>query len=185
MIEKSLNGEEMITIKKTYLEVSSLPVNLGTRITSALSYYPASLDEIVKMMKENLDLIKPEMIKSFSYDANEIYEAKVYGKGLKSGTKLELMPSFIGKTIDEAKSWGQANGISVSFEYINNNSTIITKQSSPAGTLIKNINSVTFTVGSSAVTPTPNVETIEDTTSNVQENHKQEIIDENVENMLE
>ena len=185
MIEKSLNGEEMITIKKTYLEVSSLPVNLGTRVTSALSYYPNSLAEIVQMMEENLELKKPTMIKTFSFDANEEYESKVYGKGLKSGSKLELMPSLIGKTVSEAKTWGQSNGISVSFNYENDNGTIITKQSAPSGSLLKNISSVTFTVGNYSQ-PTPKQETkTEDTTTTNKTETNNNGVDENVENMLE
>ena len=180
MIEKSLNGEEMITIKKTYLEVSSLPVNLGTRVTSALSYYPNSLEEIVKMMKENLELEKPEMIKTFSFDANEEYEPKVYGKGLRGGSKLELMPNLIGKTVSEAKSWGNSNGISVSFNYKNESSSIITAQSAPSGSLLKNISSVTFTVGSDTPT-TPPVEV----PSNSETKTETPTVDENVENMLD
>ena len=184
MIEKSLNGEEMITIKKTYLEVSSLPVNLGNRVTSALSYYPSSLEEIVQMMKENLELVEPKMIKTFSFDANMEYEPKVYGKGLKSGSKLELVPSFIGKTVSEAQSWGNNNGINVSFNY-DGEGSIITNQSVATGTLIKNVKSITFTVGKAKTTipaptpdPEPEIET-QSETSNPSE------IDENVENMLE
>ena len=179
MIEKSLNGEEMITVKKTYLEVSSLPVNLGTRVTSALSYYPSSLEEIVKMMKENLELEKPEMIKTFSFDSNETYESKVYGKGLRSGTKLELMPSFIGKTVSEASSWGGTNGITVSFNYKDEASTIITNQSVPTGTLLNTVSSVVFTVGNNIPTNTTAPTNNEPTTEAKTE------IDENVENMLD
>ena len=179
MIEKSLNGEEMITVKKTYLEVSSLPVNLGTRVTSALSYYPSSLEEIVKMMKENLELEKPEMIKTFSFDSNETYESKVYGKGLRSGTKLELMPSFIGKTVSEASSWGGTNGITVSFNYKDEASTIITNQSVPTGTLLNTVSSVVFTVGNNTPTNTTAPTNNEPTTEAKTE------IDENVENMLD
>ena len=152
MIEKSLNGEEMITIKKTYLEVSSLPVNLGNRVTSALSYYPSSLDEIVAMMKENLELEKPKMIKTFSFDSNNEYSEKVYGKGLRSGTKLELMPSFIGKTKAEAQSWASQNGITASFSE-GVSGTVITKQSVASGTLLKNVSSVTFTIGTNDPVP--------------------------------
>ena len=148
MLERSLNGEDMITIKKTYLEVSSLPVNMGKRVTSALTYYPNSLEEITNMMKENLELIEPQMTKTFSFDANEDYTSKVYGKGLKGGNKLELMPSLIGDSVDDAKRWGQSKGISVSFNYEDSNGTTIIAQSSPKGTLLKNIKSVTFTVGS-------------------------------------
>ena len=121
---------------------------MGKRVTSALTYYPNSLEEITNMMKENLELIEPQMTKTFSFDANEDYTSKVYGKGLKGGNKLELMPSLIGDSVDDAKRWGQSKGISVSFNYEDSNGTTIIAQSSPKGTLLKNIKSVTFTVGS-------------------------------------
>ncbi len=157
MIDKSLNDGEMITIKKTYLEVSSLPVNLGNRVTSALSYYPDSLAEIVQMMKENLELEKPKMIKTFKFDANEEYTTKIWGKGVRSGSTLELMPNLTSKTVAEAQSWGKQNGVSVSFNYVDQNSNIITKQSVPTGTLMQKVTSVTFTVGQAQATnePTP------------------------------
>lgn len=161
MLERSLNQEEMINIKKTYLEVSSLPVNLGNHFTSALSYYPDSLAEITKLMKENLEIIEPELIKTFNYSINEEYESKIYGKGLKTGSKLELMPNLIGKNVTEAQSWANKNSISIDFNYLDNTSTTITKQSVATGTLLKNIKSVTFTVGHEQIkhpdtTPTDN-----------------------------
>lgn len=161
MLERSLNQEEMINIKKTYLEVSSLPVNLGNHFTSALSYYPDSLAEITKLMKENLEIIEPELIKTFNYSINEEYESKIYGKGLKTGSKLELMPNLIGKNVTEAQSWANKNSISIDFNYLDNTSTTITKQSVATGTLLKNIKTVTFTVGHEQIkqpdtTPTDN-----------------------------
>ena len=147
MLERSLNQEEMISIKKTYLEVSSLPVNLGNRITSALSYYPDSLAEITKLMKENLEIEEPELIKTFSYSINEEYESKIYGKGIRSGSSLELMPNFIGKNISEAQSWATKNNIIVDFEYLDSDSSTITKQSIATGTLVQNIKSIVFTIG--------------------------------------
>ena len=183
MLEKSLNDEEMITIKKTYLEVSSLPVNLGNRVTSALSYYPDSLAEIVKMMKENLEIEKPEMITTFTFDSNTDYEEKVYGKNIRSGSKLELVPSFIGKSVSEAQSWANSNNIKVSFNYDDETSKTITKQSVASGTLLKNVSSITFTVGTYASTaPTPSPST-QDTEQN--DNNEETGIDENVENMLD
>ena len=194
MIEKSLSGEEMITIKKTYLEVSSLPVNLGTRITSALSYYPNSLEEIVQMMKENLELVEPKMIKTFSFDSNEEYSPKIYGKGIKSGSKLELVPSFIGKSVSEAESWGTQYNISVSFNYVGEG-TEITNQSVPTGSLIKNVSAITFTVGKietevKPTTPDSTPDPVTEPDPDVEPETKPEVetnpeVDEIVEDMLE
>ena len=161
MISRSLNDGDMITIKKSYLEVSSLPVNIGTMISSALSYYPASLDEIVQMMKENLELVDPVMTKTFSFDANKEYTPKVYGKGVTGGSTLTTMPNFIGRSVSEAQSWGYNNGINVSFNYNDPSSTVITDQSIAIGTLVKNISSVTFTVGDVPSTTTDTTTTNE------------------------
>lgn len=151
MLERTLNKEEMINIKKTYLEVASLPVNLGTRVTSALSYYPDSLAEITKLMKENLEIEKPELIKTFSYSINEDYESKIFGKGIRTGESLKLMPSFIGKTISEAQSWATDNNIIIDFDYLDRSSNIITNQNVATGVLVKNVKSVLFTVGTEKV----------------------------------
>ncbi|MBQ4584443.1 MAG: LCP family protein [Bacilli bacterium] len=157
MLERTLNKEEMINIKKTYLEVSSLPVNLGTRVTSALSYYPDSLAEITKLMKENLEIEKPELVKTFSYSINEDYESKVFGKGIRSGESLKLMPSFIGKTVSEAQSWATENNITVEFDYLDRSSNIITNQNVASGVLVKNVKSVLFTVGTEKI-DIPNID---------------------------
>lgn len=165
MLENSLNGEEMIQIKKTYLEVTSLPVNLGSRITSALTYYPGSLEEISQMMKENLELVQAKEIKSFKYNANEDYEAKVFGKGIRTGAILQLMPNLIGSTVADAQAWGSKNNITVDFTYDDQNSTIISNQNVPIGTLLMNVRAVTFTVGSA---PTKTTDDEEEKTDNTE-----------------
>ena len=58
------------------------------------------------------------------------------------------MPNLVGDSVNDAKRWGQANGISVSFDYEDANGTTIIAQSEPKGRLLKDIKSVTFTVGS-------------------------------------
>lgn len=163
MLENSLNGEEMIQIKKTYLEVTSLPVNLGSRITSALTYYPGSLEEISQMMKENLELVQAKEIKSFKYNANEDYEAKVFGKGIRTGAILQLMPNLIGSTVADAQAWGSKNNITVDFTYDDQNSTIISNQNVPIGTLLMNVRAVTFTVGSAPTKTTDDEEETDNT----------------------
>ena len=45
---------------------------------------------IINLMKANLDLEKKEMIKTFSFDANEEYTTKVTGQGITTGGKLHL-----------------------------------------------------------------------------------------------
>ncbi len=145
MLEKSLKDEEMINIKKTYLEVYNLPVNTGYTITSALGYYPSSLEEITKMMKVNLEIEENEPIKTFSYSIDEDYSTKIYGKGKTGGEKLETLPNFVGKTVTEVQSWGSKNGISI---IVNGNGSIVEKQNKASGILVKNISSLTITTRS-------------------------------------
>lgn len=43
-------------------------------------YYEESLAEIVKAMKVNLELEKPEIIKTFSFSVNKPYEVPTIGR---------------------------------------------------------------------------------------------------------
>ena len=97
MISNSLNDGSFLTIEKTYLEYYSLPVRLSNNgsITSAIGYYPGSLEAITKLMKENLELKNHEMTKTFNFDANEDYTTKVTGQGITPGTKLEIGQQII------------------------------------------------------------------------------------------
>lgn len=165
MLEKSLNGEEMINIKKTYLEVYSLPVNTGYTITSALGYYNSSLEEIVKMMKVNLELEEEEAIKTFNYSVNEDYSSKIYGKGKTGGGKLATLPNFVGKNVSEVQTWGSNNGISI---IIKGNGSIVETQNKASGMLVKNISSLTITTKSISQPE------IEDTESGEIENNTEE-----------
>lgn len=141
MIEKGLKDEEMITIKKTYLQIYNLTVNTGRTNTSALGYYEGSLKAITDMMNENLGNKKVTPIKTFNYNANETYQIKQYGKGITTGSKLELLPNFIGKTTNEASIWAQNNNINITLE---GTGKIITSQSLPSGYLVKNIKTLTI-----------------------------------------
>lgn len=155
MLLNSLSGEEMISIKKTYLQVYSLPVNTGYRVTSALGYYPGSLEEITKMMKVNLELEEAEPVKTFTYNIEEDYSSKVYGKGITTGGKLELLPNFVGKKVSEVQTWASNNGISLS---INGTGNIVETQSKASGMLVKSISSLTITTNSTSSSINQNIE---------------------------
>ena len=145
MLLNSLSGEEMVSIKKTYLQVYSLPVNTGYRVTSALGYYPGSLEEITKMMKVNLELEEAEPVKTFIYDIEEDYSSKVYGKGITTGGKLELLPNFVGKKVSEVQTWASNNGISLT---VNGPGAVVETQNKPSGMLVKSLSSLTVTTNS-------------------------------------
>ncbi|MBR1413340.1 MAG: LCP family protein [Bacilli bacterium] len=157
MLSKSLNDEEFISIKKTYLEYYSLPVYLksSNMYTAALGYYPDSLEAIKKAMKVNLELEKEEMIKTFSYSINEDYTGKVIGKGIYGGNKEGLVPSFIGKSLSAAQNWASSNGIRLESVTVNSGDAkfdsslstgLITSQSVHEGSFVKDISSITVYV---------------------------------------
>jgi len=72
MILNGLKGEEFLSIQKTYLEYYNLNIWLpnAQMYTSALGYYPGSLNAISKAMKENLGILPTEEIKTFTYNFN-------------------------------------------------------------------------------------------------------------------
>ncbi len=159
MITNSLKGEEMVNIKKSYLEVYSLPVNLGRSITSALGHYPGSLDDITKMMRTNLGKEEPTLAKTFTYDINTPYQEKVYGKGITTGEKLQLLPSFVGQNVSVAREYASRNNFSL---IVNGSGDIITTQSLASGTLVKNIKSLTVSTVSNIVSDDNRQEDTED-----------------------
>lgn len=159
MISNSLKGEEMVNIKKSYLEVYSLPVNLGRSVTSALGHYPGSLDDITKMMRTNLGKEEPTLAKTFTYDINTPYQEKVYGKGITTGEKLQLLPSFVGQNVSVAREYASRNNFSL---IVNGSGDIITTQSLASGTLVKNIKSLTVSTVSNIVSDDNRQEDTED-----------------------
>ncbi|HAB67387.1 MAG TPA: hypothetical protein DCE23_08475 [Firmicutes bacterium] len=149
LINSSSNA---LSIKKTSLSYKNLQVWLpnSDMFTSALDYYPESLEAITKAMKVNLGLensnAKP--IKTFSISYNEEYTTPIIGKGLTGGTTLQLVKSFVGDNQFNANSWCSQVGIHCSFEKVTDSASegLIIDQSEHIGTLIKNINSMTFKV---------------------------------------
>ena len=161
IIFKDSDSDELISIKKTYLQSYNLPVYLpgSNTTTSALGYYKASLDAITKAMRVNLELEEAEMPKSFSISYNEEYTSNIIGKGLTDNSKIETMPNFVGKTITEATNWGANNNIVVSFEYVDSNSAyynpniqpgLISNQSVHSNTILTNVSSVIFYINNAS-----------------------------------
>lgn len=156
MLLNSLNGSEMLTIEKTYMEYYHMPVYLSNnRYRSAIGYYEDSLEAIKNAMKENLNLKKRTMAKSFSYDYNVDYEEKVIGKGLKNKSSVATVPDFVGKSQSEAINWGDGNNIKVNIEYVTEGTSkyndeyeagYIVDQSIRKNTRVENISNITIYV---------------------------------------
>ena len=159
MISSSLNDGAFLTIEKTYLEYYSLPVRLSNNssFTSAIGYYPGSLEAITRLMKENLELEPHEMIKTFSFDANEEYTTKVTGQGITTGDRLETMPNFVGKSVSEVETWAANHNVTLHTEFVDNTSPyynqnitpgLISNQSISDGILLNNVSELTIYINS-------------------------------------
>lgn len=155
MLLNSLNGEDIITIEKTYLEYYDLPIYTSYGYMSAIGYYESSLNAIVDAMKMNLGLKKVTLNKSFSYDYNQEYEPKIIGKGLTSGSTIETLPEFKGQPVSEAINWSTDKNLNVNYEYVDKSNSkynssypsgYISQQSLPKGTRVSSINDLTIYV---------------------------------------
>lgn len=150
MILNGLKGEEFLSIQKTYLEYYNLNIWLpnAQMYTSALGYYPGSLNAISKAMKENLGILPTEEIKTFTYNFNEDWEysSDIIGKGIRTGSTLQLMPNLSGQTVLYAESWASKHGITLKKEFVESESVpgIIINQSVHDGEFLKNISNVTI-----------------------------------------
>ena len=152
MLVNSLNGEDFITIQKTRLEYYNfnpwLP-SAGMK-TSALGYYPGSLNAITKAMRENLGIEKIETVKTFSYDYNEDkdYRSDIIGQGIRTGDVLTryLMPNLSGQSVTYAEEWAAKNGITLYKEFVESESIpgIIVNQSVHQDTFLKTVSNVTI-----------------------------------------
>ena len=159
MISSSLNDGSFLTIEETYLEYYSLPVRLSNNgsFTSAIGYYPGSLEAITRLMKENLEIENHEMIKTFSFDANEEYTTKVTGEGITTGNRLETMPNFVGKSVSEIETWAANHNVTLHTEFVDNTSPyynpnitpgLISNQSISDGILLNNVSELTIYINS-------------------------------------
>ena len=109
-----------VSINKTYLETYSLPVWTGYSHTSALGYYKDSLDEIIQMMKVNLELEHAQLTKTYSIDFNEEYTSRFYGQGKRSTPMESLMINLIGSTKEYATSWASEHNLNPIIKYVEN-----------------------------------------------------------------
>lgn len=159
------NNGSMINVQKTYLTGYNLTM-IVPNISKTFSvytyqYYESSLKEITDALKVTLELKKPTPIKTFSFSANKTYEQMVIGKSYSSTSKNEALPNFVGKTLDSAKEWCQARGITVTTVDVlptdaAYNSTYsdgyVVTQSVLKGTLASNVKSIILGVNKASST---------------------------------
>ena len=192
MVSNVLNGEDMLSINKAYLETYSLPVYVPSmgNTTSAQGYFEDSLEDIRHALKVTLGEEEEDEIKTFSFSVNEEYEAYSPGKGKRSERSSEVLPSFIGKTVTEAENYCSENGIVCNIEYVDPGSEhynssvnvgLIGDQSVPISTFLGNITDITFYVVNSreAVSEEPSDEESSNSENDENKNNEEESTDNN------
>ena len=140
----NLGEKDFINIQKTFLN----GYNIDVYGTSAEMYYEDSLNAIIKAMKVTLRLEKPEIIKTFDFSVNELYEIEIIGKN-KYGQREDVLPNFIDKNLDELYNWNSTRNITININYKESNICInntILEQRERKGSLVSEISSLTVTV---------------------------------------
>lgn len=111
-----------ITIDHTTLVGNDLMMyNSSTRMNMyTFQYNKSSLKEIIDLMKVNLELKEPELIKSFNFSINEEYQTTIAGQSanVKPEASTELMPNLVGESQTYAQNWANAHNITLSINYI-------------------------------------------------------------------
>lgn len=129
VVGSKLSGTDCLNISKATLETYSLNVYVpqSGRNTSAQGYYLSSLNDIKHAFNVVLDKEKDEMVKTFSFSVNETYELYSPGKGKRTEKSGELLPSFVGKTVDDAKEFCNQYNISLNVKYVDPESEFYNK----------------------------------------------------------
>lgn len=177
LLNSNLADDEFINIQRTYLSGYDLYLYLYGSNIYTYQYYEESLEEIKTAMKENLEIIKPTLIKEFNFSVNEPYKIPVIGKNYYSVKRNETMPNFTDKNVGYAESWANERSITLTKNYTESNSCIndtILSQDIHSGTLVNNITNLTVNI-------CKNIH-IEDIPQNNQENKKEETSETNEEN---
>ena len=146
---KSNFGEgEFLSIQKTFLSGYDQTVYQGYDMYT-YQYYEESLAEIVKAMKVNLELEKPEIIKTFSFSVNKPYEVPTIGRMYTGVRKNETLPNFVGQNINYLESWISSRNITLNKNYTESNSCIegsILEQNVHSGVIVSSISSLSVNV---------------------------------------
>ena len=148
IIRKSMSSDEadIVNIERLYLSGSSQMIYDERAKMVLYNYVPNanSRKDIIKAMKENLELAEHTEIKSFNFSVNKEYEKPIIGYGpYKTTGTFSLLPDFTGDTKETATSTCAKIGISCKF--IGTGGTVVS-QSHPASSRIDKIKELTLTL---------------------------------------
>ena len=159
MLINMIGEEDFLTIEKTFLTGYDLTMYVDSyrSFVYTFQYYKQSLDDIVHLMKVNLELEKPKLIKSFDFDINEEYSAPVVGKKYYNEEKRELLPNFVGNSKSFAEAWAKERNIPITFKEEESSSPQgqIIKQSEHNGKLVSLVEKLEITISKGGTTVAP------------------------------
>jgi LCP family protein required for cell wall assembly len=159
---------EFINVQKTFLSGYDLHVFLNGMDTYTFQYYPESLNEITTAMKENLEIKKPKMIKTFNFSANTEYEIPTIGTSFTAVKRNETLPDFTGSSINYVESWASSRSITINKNYVEENGCTndsVIGQDTHYGTLVASLNSLTVNICKNSETSLPVVSESKETTT--------------------
>ncbi|MDD2505547.1 MAG: LCP family protein [Bacilli bacterium] len=120
----NLKDNDFIDIEKTELTGYGLTINIGKDNTYTFQYYESSLNEITNAMKVTLGLEKPDIIKTFQFSVNDIYEPRTVGHTTNIDAKKEILPNFVNKTLNYLDNWNKNININIQKNYKEDNNCI-------------------------------------------------------------
>ena len=152
------NTDDLISMQKLYLDGYTKMIydeGFGMNLSNYV-YYESSLKAVVNAMKVNLGQKEEELVKTFDFSINEIYEQEVIGQGKTDSTSIiTTLPNFVGSSKSYTSSWCNARNINTSFVVVRKGDSDyndsysdgqVISQSISAGTEISKIKSITFKV---------------------------------------
>lgn len=166
IITNSKNNNDLINIQKTVLTGYDLSLYIYGSTIYTFQYYEESLNEIIKTMKENLEIEKPELIKTFNFSVNEPYEVPTIGKTYNAVKRHETVPNFKDKNVQYIIDWTSSRNISVEKNYIESNICIndtIINQSIHSGTLVSDISNIKIDICKNIIIEQSNEDNKEET----------------------
>jgi len=143
---------KIVNIQRLKFTSYTQTIKIGNLNLSVVINHDNSVKEVISAMKKNLGVIDSETIKTFSFDINNNYKEDVVGSGTYGGSSnVVVLPNFVGKDYNYAKSWALTNDVKLKIEYEYKKESSykegeIIKQSSKANTDISILKELVITV---------------------------------------
>ena len=114
------NGGNILSIQSLQLETTNQYIydeSMGLVLSDEIVNQD-SLEKVITAMKINLGLEEPEIIKTFSYSANEPYEQQNAGETDVPTKLYDLLPDLTGRTRSYATSWANSHNIDINWKVV-------------------------------------------------------------------